>query len=68
MFFPLTFNDFSLWLAAMAIILLATSELLNYSPEYNVKYNIDKKLFRWVAIGCGLAFAVTVVMHIAQVF
>ena len=66
--FPLTFSDFSLWLAAVALILLATSELLYYAPEYNVKYNVDKKLLRWVAIGCGLAFAVTVVLHVAQVF
>jgi hypothetical protein len=68
MFFPLSFFDFGLWLAAMALILLATSELLNYSPEYNVKYNVDKKLFRFAAIGCGLAFAVIVALHISQVF
>jgi hypothetical protein len=68
MVFPLSLSDFSLWLAAMAIILLTTSELLNSSPEYNAKYNVDKKLLRWIAVGFGLAFAVTVVMHIAQVF
>jgi hypothetical protein len=67
MIFPLSWADISLWLAAMAIILLATSELLNYSPEY-AKYNINRTVLRWVAIGCGLAFAVTVLLHIAQVF
>jgi hypothetical protein len=41
MFFPLSLYDVGLWLAAMSIILLATSELLNYSPEYNAKFNID---------------------------
>ncbi len=68
MVFPLSLYDLSLWLAAMSIILLATSELLAYSPEYDEKFSIDKKLLRWIAIGCGLAFAVTVVMHVAQVF
>ncbi len=66
--FPLSLSDFSLWLAAVSIILLATAELLYYAPEFNVKYNVDKKLLRWVAIGCGLAFAVTVLLHVAQVF
>jgi hypothetical protein len=52
----------------MAIILLITSELLHYSPEYSSKFIIDKKLLRLVAVGCGLGFAVMVVMHVAQVF
>jgi hypothetical protein len=68
MVFPLSLYDFSLWLAAMAIILLITSELLHYSPEYSSKFIIDKKLLRLVAVGCGLGFAVMVVMHVAQVF
>ncbi|MGD6934598.1 MAG: hypothetical protein ACQCN5_10370 [Candidatus Bathyarchaeia archaeon] len=52
----------------MSIILLATAELLAYAPEYDKKFNINKNVLRWVAVGCGLAFAVTVVMHVAQVF
>jgi hypothetical protein len=68
MVFPLSLADLSLWLAAMSIILLATAEMLAYAPEYDKKFNINKNALRWVAIGCGLAFAVTVVMHIAQVF
>jgi hypothetical protein len=60
--------DLSLWLAVMSIILLATSELLAYAPEYDEKFCINKPVLRWIAIGCGLAFAVTVVMHVAQIF
>jgi hypothetical protein len=68
MVFPLSLYDFSLWLAAMAIILLITSELLNLSPEYSARFCVDKKLLRLMAIGCGVGFAVLVVMHVAQVF
>ncbi|XHH09335.1 MAG: hypothetical protein ACFCUE_01550 [Candidatus Bathyarchaeia archaeon] len=68
MVFPLSLYDLSLWLAAVSIILLATSELLAYYPGYDEKFFINKQVLRWIAIGCGLAFAVTVVMHVAQVF
>lgn len=68
MVFPLSMADLSLWLAAMSIILLATAELLAYAPEYDRKFKINKNVLRWVAVGCGLAFAVTVIMHVAQVF
>lgn len=68
MVFPLSLYDFSLWLAVMAIILLFTSELLHYSPEYYSRVGIDKTLLRLIAIGCGIGFGVMVVMHIAQVF
>jgi hypothetical protein len=68
MVFPLSLYDLSLWLAAMSIILLATSELLAYAPEFDEKFLVNKQLLRWIAIGCGLAFAVTVIMHVAQVF
>ena len=68
MVFPLSLYDFSLWLAAMAIILLITSELLNFSPEYSARFYVDKKLLRLIAVGCGVGFAVLVVMHVAQVF
>jgi len=68
MIFPLSLYDLSLWLAAMSIILLATSELLYYASEFYEKFIINKELLRWIAIGCGLAFAVTVVMHVSQIF
>jgi len=68
MSFPLSMADLSLWLAVMSIILLATSELLAYAPEYDEKFGINKQVLRWIAVGCGLAFGVTVVMHVAQVF
>jgi uncharacterized membrane protein YadS len=68
MSFPLSLYDLSLWLAAMAIILLITSELLIFSPEYSAKFFVDKKLLRLTAVGCGICFAVLVVLHVAQVF
>jgi hypothetical protein len=68
MIFPLSLYDLSLFLAVIAIILLITSEVLYASPEYSSKVIIDKKLLRLIAVGCGLAFAVTVVMRIAQMF
>lgn len=63
MFFPLSLSDLSLWLAVTAIILLITSELLYSSPEYSTRVAIDKGLLRMAAIGCGLGFVVTVVLH-----
>ncbi len=68
MVFPLSLYDFSLWLAAIAIILLITSELLSFSPEYSTRFYVDKKLLRLMAVACGVGFAVLVVMHVAQVF
>jgi hypothetical protein len=64
----LTASDISLWLAVTAIILLITSELLYSSPEYAAHLRIDKKRLRLVALGCGLAFLVTVVMRVFQPF
>ena len=66
--FVLTASDISLWLAATAIILLITSELLYSSPEYSSRLRIEKKRLRLVALGCGLGFLVTVVMRIFQPF
>jgi hypothetical protein len=57
-----------MWLAAVTIILLLTSELLYYSPEYSSRVVINKKLLRSLAIVCGLAFAVMVIMHVVQIF
>ncbi len=66
--FPLSLSDISLWLAVMAIILLITSELLYSLPEYYARVMIEKKRLRFVAIGCGLGFLVTVVMRVFQPF
>jgi hypothetical protein len=60
---PLTLTDISLWLAAVAIILLITSELLSSSQEYSSRILIDKTRMRFAAIGCGLAFLVTIVLR-----
>jgi uncharacterized membrane protein YgaE (UPF0421/DUF939 family) len=66
--FPLSLSDISLWLAVTAIILLITSELMYSLPEYSARIMINKKRLRLVAIGVGLAFLVTVVMRIFQLF
>jgi hypothetical protein len=68
MVFPLSLWDLSMWLAVMAIILLATAEILHASHEYSSRVMIDKQLLRFIAIGCGIAFGVMVVMHVAQMF
>ena len=66
MHFPLTFWDLSLWLAATAIILLATSELI--SPYHGgTNLMIDKKRLRQVAITVGLLFLVTVAIRVFQI-
>jgi len=65
---PLSMSDISLWLAATAIILLVTSELLFTLPKFSMRLNIDKKQLRLVALGCGLGFLVTVVMRVFQPF
>jgi hypothetical protein len=68
MAFPLSLSDISLWLAVTAIILLITSELLFSMPEYLGRLRIEKDRFRLAALGCGLAFLVTVVMRLFQPF
>lgn len=68
MVFPLTLPDLSLLLAVLAIILLVASELLYALPDYSCRSFVDKKFLRLVAVGCGLGFAVTVVMRFAQMF
>ena len=61
--FPLTFNDVSLWLAATAIILLITAELI--SPHYGpANLTIDKGRLRTAALIVGLLFMITVAIRI----
>jgi hypothetical protein len=65
MFFPLSLSDVSLWLAVVSVIVVVGSELLYSLPEYASSL-VDKKLLRFVAVGCGLAFGVTVFMRVLQ--
>jgi hypothetical protein len=60
---PFTLSDLNLWLAAIAIILLITSELLNVSQEYSSSIPVSKSRMRLVAIGFGIAFIVTLVLR-----
>jgi len=63
MAFPLTLDDFSLWIAVSAIILLSTAELL--SPYYGRSgIVIDKRKVRVVAIYLGVLFLITVVFRV----
>jgi hypothetical protein len=66
MSFPLSVSDVSLWLAVMALILLVTSELLFSLPQYSARYKFDKNRLRQLAVGCGFAFMVTVILRIFQ--
>jgi hypothetical protein len=60
---PFTLSDLNLWLAAISIILLITSELLNVSQEYSNRIPVSKTRMRIVAIGFGIAFLVTLVLR-----
>ena len=62
MVFPLSLSEVSMWLAAMTLILLVTSELLYSLPEYSSRVVIDKKLLRLVALGCGIGFLATIAL------
>jgi len=61
--FPLSLSEISLWLAAVAIILLIASEL---SAPSNIL--INKKRLRFAALILGLGFMVTVIMRIFHPF
>ena len=64
--FPLSISDIGLWLAAMSIILLITSEFLSSSSTYMRNITIDRKLFRLIALSLGMAFMATVVLRVFQ--
>jgi len=64
MSFPLSGSDISLWLAVMAVILIVTSESLNSMPSLASRIPLDKNILRTAALGCGLAFFVTVIMRV----
>jgi hypothetical protein len=63
MWIALSISDISLWLAITAVILLVTSELLYSLPDLNGRLTIDKNRFRVTALGCGVGFLVTVLIH-----
>jgi hypothetical protein len=63
---PLDLWDVGLWLAAMAVILLVTSEVLGSTPGIAAYFRIEKKRLRIASLGCGLAFLVTVVIRAFQ--
>ncbi len=65
MYFPLTVPDVGLLLAVVAIVLLATSELLYSSPSLSMRILLDKRLLRLAAVGCGVAFLLTILMRVA---
>ena len=62
--FPLVLSDLGLWLAVVAIILLAATEVLIPMAGLSAKVTINRGLLRVIAVGCGLAFIVTVVLHV----
>jgi len=64
--FPLSLWDLCLWLAAMAIILLITSELLSSSSEYLGNIVIEKGRLRAAALALGTGFMVTVALRAWQ--
>ena len=64
--FPLSVSDIGLWLAATAIILLVTSELLSSSTGRLGNVAVEKKRLRIAALALGLGFMATVVMRVFQ--
>jgi hypothetical protein len=65
MAFPLGLWDLSLWTAIMAIILLATSELL--SPYGRTRLMINRKRLRIVALVVALVFLATIAYRIYEI-
>jgi hypothetical protein len=61
--FPLDFWNVSLWLAATAIILLITAQLVS-AYEGPATLRIDKKRLRNAALTIGLLFLATVAIRI----
>jgi len=60
---PLTFDDLSLWLAAAAIILLVTYELL--SPSYGrSSVYINRKKLRNAALTVSALFVMTLMVRL----
>ena len=64
--FPLSISDIGLWLAAMSIITLITSDLLSSSSTNMRNIAIDRKLFKLVALTLGMGFMATVFLRVLQ--
>jgi hypothetical protein len=62
--FPLSTSDITLWLAATAVILLITSEILSNGPLENLAIEIRR--FRLAAIAVGLVFLALVAFRTFQ--
>jgi len=66
MIFPLTMDDLSILLAATAILLLVTSELISsYSGKVAIK--LDKKRLRRVGIIFSIFFLLTVGIRMYEI-
>jgi hypothetical protein len=66
MSFPLSFLDFSLWLAVTALVLLITSEMLSpYSGKINI--HIERKKLRNVAFAMSILFLATTAIRIISI-
>ena len=64
--FPLSFWDFSLWLAATAMILLMTTGLI--SPSYEkMNLMVERKKLRNVSMIISILFLATVVIRIYEI-
>jgi uncharacterized membrane protein len=63
--FPLSFSDISLVLAVIAVVLLATSELV--STYQGRSLAIEKKVLRRTALLFGFAFLFTVGIRVYQI-
>ena len=62
MIFPLPLSSVSLWLAVATFVLLFTSEMITWLPEYAPRILINKARLRYIGEACGVAFLVTVVL------
>jgi len=63
MSFPLSFSDISLWLGALAIILLVASELVSANSKH-VMIIIRKRRLRAIALTLSTLFVIVVLIRI----
>ncbi len=63
MIFPLTVSDLSLWLAVSCVIVLIASEVMFSAYSISSRVFLDRKILRYIGMGCGVAFLFTVLMH-----
>ena len=64
--FPLTFWDISIWIAVIALILLATSEILSpYHGETGIV--IEENRLRMVALFFAMLFMLIVLIRVYQI-